>query len=61
MVRLLTGVCNHILDVSIMLIEENICSKRMFVMMVLPVFLLIHVGEHFLLSLLDGVSRKNIL
>lgn len=31
------------------------------VMMVLPVFLLIHVGEHFLLSLLDGVSRKNIL
>lgn len=24
-------------------------------------FLLIHVGEHFLLSLLDGVSRKNIL
>ena len=39
----------------------NICSKRMFVMMVLPVFLLIHVGEHFLLSLLDGVSRKNIL
>ena len=25
------------------------------------VFLLIHVGEHFLLSLLDGVSRKNIL